>query len=58
MNADREALEQIRAQLEDVFERLPNTGAPAGIAEYVELALGRLRSFLEMIDEWDNGNRR
>jgi len=57
MNADRETLEQIRAQLLDVFQKLPNTGAPAGIADHVEFALRRLDSFLEMIDGWDKGNR-
>jgi len=56
MNADRETLEQIRAQLEQSLEALPTTGAPAGIAEHVELALRRLDAFLEMIDGWDKGN--
>jgi hypothetical protein len=56
MNADREGLEQIRAQLEEALRNLPGTGAPAGIAEHVELALRRLNSFLEMIDGWDKGN--
>jgi len=57
MNADRETLEQIRAQLLDVFQKLPNTGAPAGIGDHVEFALRRLDSFLEMIDGWDKGSR-
>jgi hypothetical protein len=53
MNADREALERIRTSLEDCLRQLPKTGAPAGIADQVGLALQRLNSFLEMVDSWD-----
>lgn len=56
MNADREMLEIIRAKLDECLRRLPEAGAPSGIADHVELALRRLDSFLEMVDKWDEGN--
>jgi hypothetical protein len=56
MNADREALEQIRADLEESLRKLASSGAPAGIGEHIELALRRLNSFLEMINDWEKGN--
>lgn len=56
MNADRKLLEEIRVQLEECLQKLPGTGAPAGITEHLDSAVRRLNSFLEMIDNWDRGN--
>jgi len=57
MNADREKLKEVRTRLEECLQKLPSAGAPAGIAEHVDIALRRLNSFLQMIDKWDEGNR-
>jgi hypothetical protein len=56
MNADRHLLEQVRLSMRDILRKLERSGAPAGIADHVGLALARLESFLGMTDRWDAGN--
>jgi hypothetical protein len=56
VNADRDKLQEVRAKLEKCLELLPQTGAPAGIADHLEMGLRRLDAFLKMIDKWDDGS--
>jgi hypothetical protein len=54
MHPDVEMLEEVRINLVSMLETLRAANVPSGIADCLELAIGRLATHLEMVRAWNN----